>query len=134
MRRIIVVLGVCALAAASAALAASGGSAKTDRARGLTAHSHPWVLRGVGHADIAPNEGKPCFVAAADQGCSLTPCRGFVAGSIASVVVTGSADWVPIGPQCGSQRQQSQTLVHAGPLPLLKGALQRLPRLATRPR
>src|ERR1700731_3412202 len=106
MRRITVVLGVCVLAAASTAIAAGGSSAERPQ---QTAEGHQWVLPGIGHAQVPAVPWKTCFVSSASQGCSLTPCKGFV---------TGSPDWVPITRECGGQRpNRTGTLVRpVGPL------------------
>lgn len=136
MRRIAVVLGVCALAAASAAIAASGGSAKVTHAR-----LHLMVLPRVRHVVIPSDQGQTCLVSSGQE-CSLTPCRGFVAGSAGGTVVTrspgriivaGGADWVPITPRCRGQRQRPMVAVRPRGLQLLMRAYQHLPRLAIRP-
>jgi hypothetical protein len=111
MRRVTVILAVCALASASTALAVGGGSAGHPQP---AIHQRHWVLPGVGHVQLPSVQGKSCFVSSADRGCSLTPCRGFVGGS---------PDWAPITPQCGPlQRQPAAGLFGRA-----------LPRLVTRP-
>ena len=133
MRRIVAVLVVCALAAVVTAVAAGGGSAKTDHARAAAtdARLRRMVLPGVGHVFMPSDQGQTCYISSGNQGCSLTPCKGFVAGSMGSVAVTGGADWIPITSQCGPKRPT--TLVSPRGMPLLKGAFQRLPRLAITP-
>jgi len=82
------------------------------------------VLPGVGHVELPSVQGQACFVS--DHRCSLTPCRGFV---------SGSPDWVPITPQCGSQRLclPGTALERQGSLLMLLHSPLLLPRLVARP-
>lgn len=112
MRRITVVLGVCALAAVWTSLTARGSAVgrlrqaaqrrtmvraeplplKADLARLVASlHSHA-APRSQRTASAASAQGTTCFVSSASDECSLIPCEGFVAAS-------RGPDWVPITPQ-----------------------------------
>jgi hypothetical protein len=114
-----VVVGVCALAVAWTAIAAGGSAARLpqqtgQRRLGLTmtlAGLNRELARSLGRRQlpavspptgtirrpVVPSlSGTSCFVASG-EGCSLVPCKGFIAQ-------TGRPDWVPISPECGAQR------------------------------
>jgi hypothetical protein len=125
MRRVAVVVGVCALAVAWTTVAAGGSAArgvhhtarrrseltadlaglKGDLARFL-AIGHPQMIlpaSGLIRRPAMPSDGGMiCFVSSARQACSLVPCKGFVAAG-------GGPDWVPITPACGTHRLLGMT-------------------------
>src|SRR5436305_12331619 len=105
MRRVAVLVGVCALALGSVALAACGRtSMPPQRQPGLTtgltgmkanlarflATRHPALALPTFRFRTLPSVGgTTCFVSSATHACSMTPCKGFVAAS-------EGPDWIPL--------------------------------------
>jgi hypothetical protein len=120
MRRIVVVVGVCVLAVAWAAVAAGGSAAQrslqpshgrpaftallaratAELARSLTAQRAVTVAPVVmGAIPVRPSlGGRICFVSSAGGSCSLVPCKGFVAAA-------RLPDWVPTTAACRAPRR-----------------------------
>jgi hypothetical protein len=120
MRRIVVVVGVCLLTVAWAALAAGGSAAQRSLqpaqgrseltavlakatavlAQSLAAHRAVTVSPVVvGASPVRPSlGGRTCFVSSAAGSCSLVPCKGFVAAARAP-------DWVPTTAACHAPRR-----------------------------
>jgi hypothetical protein len=119
MRRIVVVVGVCLLAVAWAAVAAGGSAAQrslqpaqgrpafaallaratAELARSLAAQRAVTVAPVVvGASPVRPSlGGRSCFVSSAGGSCSLVPCKGFVAAAQVP-------DWVPTTAACRAPR------------------------------
>jgi hypothetical protein len=90
MRRITVVVGVCALAAAWTGVAAVGNAANHSQLAPVHLRIiHPLTL---GRPQL-PSAGGGCFVSSVGGTCSLTPCTAFVAAS-------AGPDWIPISGPC----------------------------------
>lgn len=103
----VAVVTVAVLAAALTVVGATGGAErrlqqtaqrpstavlKADLARFLAARR---TVRPPIQPPLHPPSPHPltCFVSSGRQGCSFTPCKGFVAASAAP-------DWIPITPAC----------------------------------